>query len=345
MDDNSKENKLSTVYKRILNSFTGVLFLLCVAICGMGLWQSFDAFLVSQREFGDAYNRAATEIANGVATISADQSVDSKNAVETISILLDHLGQLQTIQKNTSTESIMSFLYSTLATALISACLYYVARAKKYSEKTRNYNKQIKDGIDYALKNKEAVEKYVEETKKIYNRVNEDMSKYLNKVEMDSKGVDERNESITALQNELQRNLEFTKDEIERVKKNASSNRALITIEIDIAYFKRALSMGERIRANALITDICRNVESVPDTVDTNSVKRIYYELRDLYLPIRYFVEDIKFNKEKFESFDDGKVWIENERKARIVAQEVYNVWLKKAVEHCDRILKQKEID
>ena len=124
---------------RLFSGMLGVFIVITGVICLSSLVWSTYSFVNNQKAFGKAYTVAAA----GIAKIApADQ--------ETAKIAIDHLGQLQMLQKNAATNDVMSFLYSMLSTVLVGVCAGFVAKSNANVKETSESAKAAKDAAKKA---------------------------------------------------------------------------------------------------------------------------------------------------------------------------------------------------
>ena len=126
----SKESKGCKKQKWLSQIATILLFIFIIVVglvCLKGLVESVNTFVENQQTFNKAYGEAAAAIAN----LSPEENAKAQASI-------DHLEQLQQIQKNAATSDVMSFIYSVLSTILVGLCAGFVAKCHKDAEEVKN---------------------------------------------------------------------------------------------------------------------------------------------------------------------------------------------------------------
>jgi len=266
--EHSSESVSESVRHWLVTVFISVLVVVLAIVCVKGLWQSFDAFTTNQQKFMEAYSDAAAAIAGGAVTANANLPTDNeepsgqseseltRSASEVIKASIDHLERLQVIQKNATTDSLMSFLYSTLTTVLIGLCFGFVVKARKYADdaslNAENAKNDAKKAKSHGAKAKE--------------------------IEAEIKKVEEQ---ATANQKKMESSYES--------QRNATR---ILNIHIGIVHFRAALVLGERITANERIFNVYTRVFELPSVVDRNELRYLRDELLKLRRPIEIFRDE-----------------------------------------------------
>jgi flagellar basal body-associated protein FliL len=130
------------------------IFLIIVAVtCLICLIVSTSIFTYNQIVFNKAHSNAAEKIGNQLGDLSAYTSTDSSTEMSTSKIgdiqstvdnVIEHLQQLQILQKNAASNDVMSFLYSILSTILVGVCAGFVAKSNASAKEAREYANESK---------------------------------------------------------------------------------------------------------------------------------------------------------------------------------------------------------
>jgi len=132
------------------------IFIIIVAIvCLFSLISSTCSFVYNQLVFNKAYSNAAAEIVNQLTNVSDNPSselsintTESKQAMA--QVVIEHLKQLQELQKNAASNDVMSFLYSILSTILVGVCAGFVIKSNdsaRRAEASANESKKAENEI------------------------------------------------------------------------------------------------------------------------------------------------------------------------------------------------------
>lgn len=122
-------------------------------VCLKGLVESIDSFVKNQQTFNKAYSDAASAIAS--------LSPSEKEAAQ---VAIDHLEQLQQIQKNAATSDVMSFLYSALSTVLVGLCAGFVAKGYSNAKKAEDNAQMSNASAEQAAQSAKKASQYFDDT-------------------------------------------------------------------------------------------------------------------------------------------------------------------------------------
>lgn len=234
-----KEKNINDVFSLLLMGFVFLLGIVCL----IGLIKSTSAFVNNMK----AFSNVATTAAQAIADATVNSNTDAKTAIT-------YLESLQQIQKNSTTNDVMSFLYSMLSTVLVALCAGFVAKS---------------------YKNVEIANKAVEQAKQ--------------KAEASEHNAKTASESATKAQEMLNEftNLNNITLEKLRLQKDLSS---LNTINIEILRAKTALSTRNKIDANQRIA----NIRSLVSKINSSVLSISIVQLRNEIVLLKTAVEDYK---------------------------------------------------
>lgn len=216
MPSSQEKNNTNNLFSIILMVFILVLGIVCL----IGLIVSTVVFTNNMKAFSDVSTNAAQAIANMV-------SSENANAQTAIT----YLESLQQIQKNSTTNDVLSFVYSMLSTVLVALCAGFVAKSYKNVEIANKAVEEAKQKAEASENNAKAASSSAEQVQKMLNE-------------------------FTTLNN-------TTLEEL-RLQKDLSKINA---IHIEIVHAKSALSTRNKIDANQRIANIKNLVFNINDTV------------------------------------------------------------------------------
>lgn len=281
-----------TTQKSIIKTFLSVVimnFVLIVGIiCLIGLKNSITSFVENQKAFNKAYSLATIHIANS--------TVDNSEIAQ---ITIDHLEKLQQIQKNASTNDVMSFIYSTLSTILVALCAGCVAKSYNNVEKS-------KEAVIEAKKNADLSYDYSDKAKKSAKNINDtfkEMSKLLTK------------------SNKLY-------DETSLEAKKQSEMIHIFSIQIEIIQARAALISHDKISANQRFFNIKNMIERVQKAEQKEKIRQLQLELLSLQTVVDSFQEYAETEEDK-----------EPQKQSLLTAVARYRSSLNYAVDYCETLL------
>lgn len=145
-----------------------LLFLIIAAICLFGFIQCTKAFTSSLQSYEIAFTDASTAVATA--------ALEKSNADE----LLRHLEQLQTLQKASLTNDLMSFIYGVLSTILVGLCAGFVNKSRANSREAQDaadqaakYEEKAKEAVASTNKAKDEIDAIREGVEETQNNINE----------------------------------------------------------------------------------------------------------------------------------------------------------------------------
>lgn len=282
-----------------------ILFLLVIGVvCLIGLIDSINSFIDNQKVFNKAYSEAAATIVN--------LPPHERTSAQT---LIDHLEKLQQIQKNATTNDVMSFLYSTLSTILVGLCAGFVAKSYKNVE-TANAAAQE------ASKNAEATNKHAQKVQENAKKTNEYAQKAQEKAQESEKNA-----------NQTKASLEKAKELYNEANNQINKQKAIISIlsiHIEIVHARAALVACDKIAANQRISNIKRMVNKIENTIEKNAIHQLLQEILCLETAVesyREYVDTIK---------DPAK------KESALQAIDRYKSDINNAETHCEWVLSKK---
>lgn len=283
-----------------------MLFLLVVGvICLIGLIDSINSFIDNQKVFNQAYSNAAATI--------VDLPPNERTNAQT---LIEHLEKLQQIQKNATTNDVMSFLYSTLSTILVGLCAGFVAKSYKNVEIANGAAKEASEKAEETNKHAQQVQEYAKESSEYAQKSQEKAQES----EDNAKQTKESLEEAKNLYNEA--NNQFKK------QKTITS---VLSIHIEIVHARAALVAHDKIVANQRISNIKRLVNKIESTIEYNAISQLFNEILCLETAIesyREYVDTIK---------DQAK------KESALQAIDRYKLDLNEAETHCSLLLSESQ--
>lgn len=287
-------------------------FLLIVGVtCLIGLIVSICSFVENQQSFNDAYSNAAI--------IIADTSPVKRAFIEES---MEHLEKLQQMQKNAASNDVMSFLYSTLSTILVALCAGFVAKSYNNVEKAKESSEKAKE---------------IAEKSNSFAQTAEESAETSSNHAMTAK---ESASSASKTSEDLKNELKKSKEMYDKANKEIKIQRDTIQtmeIHIEIIHARSALLTRNKIIANQRFYSISQKIEAL----ETNIEKKIISQLQQELLSLETDVDN--FREYANELAD------QNNKSSLLIAVDRYDSNLKRAIKHCDDLLKKdnhsKEIE
>lgn len=243
MHSSQGKNSTNNLFSIILMIFVLVLGIVCL----IGLIVSTVVFTNNMKAFSDVSTNAAQAIAN---------MVPSENA--TAQTAITYLESLQQIQKNSTTNDVMSFVYSMLSTVLVALCAGFVAKSYKNVEIANKSVEEAKQKAEASENNAKAASNSAEQVQKMLNE-------------------------FTTLNNTTLEKL--------RLQKDLSNINA---IHIEIVHAKSALSTQNKIDANQRIANIKNLVFNINDTVSPLWIMQLRNEIILLKTDVKKYADFIE---------------------------------------------------
>ena len=169
----SDEKNRKSVLMWIFVIIVAVICLICIIL-------STSIFTYNQFTFNKAYSNAAEKIGNQLADLSTYASTNSSTELSMSKVddmqtkvndVIEHLQQLQMLQKNAASNDVMSFLYSILSTILVGVCAGFVVKSNasaKEAKESANESKKVENEINNFTKRLEEAE---DANKKAYSQM------------------------------------------------------------------------------------------------------------------------------------------------------------------------------
>lgn len=236
---------------RIITIVIGLFIVIVGIVCLKGLIESINIFVDNQQAFNKAYSNATAAIT----------SLSPENQ-ELAQISIDHLEQLQQIQKNAASSDVMSFLYSVLSTILVGLCAGFVAKSYSNAEEA-----------------KEAVAKAQE------NALNAEQS--ASEAQVSAKdALQHFNNSKSTIEKEIE-----TYNTIVSLMEKQQDVLDIISIHIEIVHATAALLSHDQVGANQRIYTINRSVLKLTSKKSYNAVFPLLQELLILKTAVEKYRE------------------------------------------------------
>lgn len=267
-----------------------VFVLIIAIICLKGFLECIHAFSDSQKVYSQAYADASAAIVT-----SAGQSGSEE--------LIRHLEQLQTVQKNSLTNDLMSFVYGVLSTILVGLCAGFVAKSQKNAQA--------------AQKAADSVEKKGEEIGAISNEA----KKKLDEIKGIKEEIDKVFKNIGDEFNEIkQNNIEQV-----RIQKTAGT---FLALHVEIIHARTALMSFDQVESNKRIYGIWKEIKSIDSGFDRKAVTQLRTELLILKSAI-----------DAFESKIDTEFTEPQKNKSMHCSAKRYEEEITLAIKACDKML------
>jgi len=140
-----KDKNISSILMWIFIIIVAVVCLICLTV-------STYFFVCNQLKFSKAYSDTTMMI---ISTTEGSQEIAQS--------IIEHLQQLQMIQKNAASSDVMSFLYSLLSTILVGVCAGFVIKSNASAEQAKESANSAKENADNLTKLTDNVSKKIGE--------------------------------------------------------------------------------------------------------------------------------------------------------------------------------------
>lgn len=283
--------KLKKWASNMIEVFIFAFVLIVAIICLRGFLECIHVFSESQQLYSQAYAEASAAIV----TVSGQ----SKNTEE----LIRHLEQLQTVQKNSLTNDLMSFVYGVLSTILVGLCAGFVAKSQKNAQAAQNVADSVeKKGMEIGAILDEAKGK-LDEVKRIKDEINDVF-----------KRIGDEFEDIK------QKNIEQT-----RIQKIIGT---FLALHVEIIHARTALMSFDQVESNARIYGIWSKIKSIDTVFDSKAVTQLRTELLVLKSVI-----------DTFESKIDIEFTDPQKKNSMHCSAKRYKEEIMQAIKKCDKML------
>lgn len=229
-------------------------------ICLVSMLECIKSFGENQKAFYNAYTEASRTLINFVNKCSESIGYPNNIELDNLNNALTYLESLQIIQKNNTTNDLMSFIYSILSTLLVGLCAGFVVKSKKHADES------AKVSLD-AQKNAEAARISKEEAEGIRN---------------------ETQENVTTTQT--------LKAEAFKQINLHDNNIKILSIHVEIMYARYYLDNHNQVEANRTIYEIQKKVSSLTGTLELSFIKQLRDELLLLKSAVDLFELSINRN-------------------------------------------------
>ena len=298
-------------------------FVLIIAIiCLMGFLECIHAFSNSQQLFSEAYTAASAAVVKAAGQNSNED-------------LIRHLEQLQTVQKNSLTNDLMSFVYGVLSTLLVGLCAGFVAKSQKNAQAAQDAADSVeKKGEEIGAISNEAKKK-LDEIKKTKDEIADSVEKKGEEIGAISNEAKEKLDEIKKIKDEIDKVFKNIGDEFEDIKqKNIEQARiqkisgTFLALHVEIIHARTALMSFDQVESNARIYGILRKIESIDLGFDRKAVTQLRTELLALKSVI-----------DAFESKIDIEFTDPQKKKSMHCSAERYEKEIMQAIKACDEMV------
>lgn len=233
----------------LINAIITMSIFIISTICLIGIILCIQSFISNQQSFNYSY----TEAINAITSIIYEDGIIAN---ETISNMMTHMENLQVIQKNSTTNDLMSFIYGILSTTLVGLCAGFVAKSKKSADESKETAAQ-------ARKDVQTVDNVKNKILKIQSNVKEELKK--------------------------SKTLRISAEEQIKIQNN---NTKLLKVHIEISHAKMSLFLCNQVESNVRIYQINKQINSFDDNFERQSIR----QLRDELLLLKSSVDEFKNN-------------------------------------------------
>lgn len=232
--------------KSLINILIVVIIVSISVTCLISMLLCINTFIENQKAFNASYTEATTSLVNFIDEYGGSENSITDATLDSLDNALTYLENLQLIQKNSTTNDIMSFLYSLLSTILVGLCAGFVAKSKKHADEAEKIALSAKKNAEEAKTAKESAER---------------------------------------IRNETQQNVESA-EKLEETALNQinihNDNIKILSIHIEIMYAHYFLDAYDQVQANKRIYVINKRVCALNDNLDKSSIEQLRNELLTL---------------------------------------------------------------
>lgn len=229
--------------KLFINVLLIIIILSICVTCLISMLMCINTFIENQKAFNNSYTEATTALVSFMTDYG--KNIDSENDVvlDNISNALTYLENLQLIQKNNTTNDIMSFIYSLLSTILVGLCAGFVVKSKKHADEAEKVALSAQKDAQEAKISKKITKSIQRETEKNVK-------------------------SAEALKIEASNQIDIHRNNI-----------VILSIHVEIMYAHHFLDALNQVEANKRIYEINKRVFSLNGNLDKSSIKQLRDEL------------------------------------------------------------------
>ena len=299
-----------------------VLVLIFSITCLIGFVVSIITFANSQKEFNESYTATLNQIANS-----------SVSDVKTAQMAIEHMERLQKLQNDTSTNNVMSFLYTMLSSVLVGLCAGFVAKSYNLVEKSKDAAKKSEEKSESSAEHSNKAKEYLDAVSKVYEQIKKILVDSEEKLELSKKYADNAKEYTTKVSmfHSQLTDLLTKSNELYRTATNdkelLKETIQVLTIHIEIIQAHAALSAHSKIIANQRFYNIKKMVLQIKSTVKKDIILQLQQEL----LMLKSAVEEFEF---WVQDIDDKK-----KKESYLIAIQRYCENVDASVNYCSKIL------
>ena len=317
--------------RRIATVVIAIFIVTVGIVCLKGLVLSINAFMENQQAFSKAYSDAAAAIAM--------LPPEEQKAAQ---VAINHLEQLQTIQKNATTSDLMSFLYSTLSTILVGLCAGFVAKSHKHADEAKEDARKSNDSAKGSSQSAEKAGTDALQAAQLAEQTKASSLQASNHAEQAKHSALQVSESVAganATAQLISQHIDNAKETVRRAEATYSDallqmqkqkdTTSVLRIHIEIVHARAALFSRDQTDANQRVYNVSRSVLALTTNIDIGAVLYLQQELLSLETAVDYY-------REHAETISDvGKKTSMSQAVIRYMNE------LDKAVKHCDTLIRQ----
>ena len=167
--------------KSLINILIVVIIVSISVTCLISMLLCINTFIENQKAFNASYTEATTALVNFLNEYGGSENSTTDATLDSLDNALTYLENLQLIQKNSTTNDIMSFLYSLLSTILV--------KSKKHADEAEKVALSAKGEAEEAKIAKESAESIRNETQQNVASVKELKATALNQITIHNNNI------------------------------------------------------------------------------------------------------------------------------------------------------------
>jgi hypothetical protein len=314
-----------------------IVTIIVVAICIFCIIISTCFFIYNQLKFANEYSDASRKIrdhfTNQLSNISPDTEREQliieieKLQITMIQNTIKHLEQIHLLQKNTTSNEVMSFVYIMLSTILISLCMIFIERGYNSVKESRESANESKENAAKAMSDANKTKEDLEKTNNLANDIItrlEEVEKNANEAMKNAASAIEDSNNSSILAKDVTTDLQNVQEAI----RNEKAERDLLSVKIRILHAKEALRLELSADINECVKAVYNEVNNLSNNMAYSSNIKIQKEINELQIKLDEYREKIEILPE-----DDGK-------QSKLTSIDWCSKKLEEAIKHCKDLIK-----